>query len=502
MKIITSSRIGDIDQYTIQHEPVPSVSLMERASVQIFRWIRQNLPYRTFWVFAGPGNNGGDALAVARLLIDDGFGIKVWLYDQDKTSPDAKRNLERLNIHKNTTITNLACSPLPDEIPKNTVVIDGLFGSGLSRPLNEKAAAIVQQINRYHSTVISVDVPSGLFCEENSHNAPKNIIKATVTLTLQTPKLAFFFPANHAFVGRWVTLPIGLSPHAISRAATSWTMLEEAEIRRRMPARGCFDHKGTMGHALLIAGSNGKMGAAILGSRACLRSGVGLLTTHVPREALPVIQSSVPEAMTHCDRSDLMFTQIPDLQTFSAIGVGPGLGTGQNTRRAMKELIETAKNKPMVIDADGLNILGLHPDYLELLPPSTILTPHPGEFRRLVGEWNSDYERLQKAIDFAARYNVILILKGAWTMITEPGGQVFFNPTGNPGMATAGSGDALTGVILALLARGMPPLNAALTGVYVHGLAGDLSAEKLGYEGVTASGIIHELGGAFKKIGT
>ncbi len=500
MKIIPSYKIGDIDKYTIQHEPIPSINLMERASAQIFGWIKQRFPYHPFWVFAGPGNNGGDALAVARMLLHAGFGVKILLYSAQKLSSNAQINLERLKNIGQADIIDLSTHSLPREIPPQAIVIDGIFGSGLTRPLTDRAAAIVHFINNRATWVISIDVPSGLFCENNEDNLRENIVQATFTLTFQAPKLAFLFPENNKNVGHWVVLPIGLDAGQLANTQTNWQLTTPEEIKKRMPPRGLFDHKGTLGHALLIAGSYGKMGAAILSSSACLRSGTGLLTTHLPREALPILQTALPEAMAAIDRSDLMFTQFPDLEPFQAIGIGPGLGTSHNTQRALAELIEAAQGRPMVIDADGLNILSANPGYLKRLSPGTILTPHPKEFERLAGKWNSDYQRMQKAIDFAANYKVVLVLKGAWSMIVEPEGRVFFNPTGNPGMATAGSGDALTGVILALLARGMQPLDAALTGVYVHGLAGDLALKKEGTEGIIASDIIAHLGKAFKQI--
>ncbi len=501
MKIIPSSKIGAIDNYTIQHEPVPSIHLMERASTQIFRWIKQHFSHRSFWVFAGPGNNGGDALAVARMLLEAGFGVKIWLYRTQKLSPDALINLKRLKNTGQSDVIDLSTQSLPQKIPPQVVVIDGLFGSGLNRPLTGRASDVVQFINNEAAGVVSIDVPSGLFCEDNENNLRENIVKATFTLTFQAPKLAFLFPENNANVGHWVVLPIGLDASQLANTQTDWQLTTVEEIKKRMPHRSSFDHKGTLGHALLIAGSYGKMGAALLSSSACLKSGVGLLTTHVPREAMPILQTALPEAMAGIDRSDLMFTQVPGLEPFQAIGLGPGLGTCHNTQRALNELLEAASGKPMVIDADGLNILSANPEYLKKLPPGTILTPHPKEFERLSGPWNSDYQRLEKAVDFAAKYNVVLVLKGAWSMIAEPGGRVFFNPTGNPGMATAGSGDALTGVILALLTRGMSPLDAALVGVYVHGLAGDLALESEGAEGIVASDIITHLGKAFKQIG-
>ncbi len=500
MKIITSSQIRAVDRQTIEAEPITSIQLMERASAQISRWLKQQFPYRTFHVFAGPGNNGGDALAVACMLLEDHFRVKTFLYRSQRLSPEAQINLQRLKNLPGAEIIDLSTDQSPEVPPAEVITLDGLFGSGLNRPLSERAAGIVQLINSSPSPVVSIDIPSGLFCEDNGHNQRDNIVKADFTLSFQMPKLAFFFPENQLNVGQWVVLPIGLNPRAIDQAQTPWLMTTLREVKKRMPLRHLFDHKGTLGHALLIAGSYGKMGAALIASSACLRSGVGLLTTHVPHAALPILQTALPEAMASIDRSDLMFTEFPELTPFQSIGIGPGLGTCSNSQRALKELIVAAQGHRMVIDADGLNLLSANPEYLTKLPFNTILTPHPKEFERLAGRWNDDYERMQKAIGFAREHGVILVLKGAWSMVVEPGGQVFFNSTGNPGMATAGSGDALTGVILALLSRGMPPLDAALTGVFAHGLAGDLAVTTKGPDGLIASDIVACLGKAFLQI--
>jgi NAD(P)H-hydrate epimerase len=312
------------------------------------------------------------------------------------------------------------------------------------------------------------------------------------------PKLAFLFPENSEFIGNWIVLPIGLSHQKIKSTSTPWQITTEKEIRSWIRPPHLFAHKGTMGHALLIAGSYGKTGAALMASRACLKSGVGLLTAHVPHSAVAVMQTALPEAMISADRSDIIFTEFPDLSPYNAIGVGPGLGTKTNTQRALKELLKSAQNKKLVIDADGLNILSENREWLNDLPPQTVLTPHPREFERLSGPYENDFQRLNTAIEFAQTYKVVLVLKGAYTAVISPEGKVGFNPTGNPGMATAGSGDVLTGIILALLANGIEPYAAARAGVYVHGLAGDMAALK-GQRATIASDIIENLGPAFAK---
>jgi hydroxyethylthiazole kinase-like uncharacterized protein yjeF len=498
MKILTSTQTGEVDRFTIEKEPIASIDLMERAATQAFRWIISSFPYSGFSIFAGPGNNGGDALAIARMLHKTGRMVETYLYSTEKLSPDAKINLKRLQKLSSVKITDLSSQSLPEPPGTDMIAIDGLFGSGLNRPLNEKAAAIVSYINNTFTQTVSIDVPSGLFCEDNSKNNRENIVRAKYTLTFQMPKLAFLLAENRNQTGCWVVLPIGLSQEKIRSIQTPWQITEEEEIEKMVPRPHKFSHKGTMGHALLIAGSYGKTGAALLASRACLRSGVGLLTTHVPHSAVAILQTAIPEAMVSVDRSDLMFTEFPELSKFAAIGIGPGLDTHRNTCRALKELLSTAQDKKMVIDADGLNIISSAPDMLALLPPKTILTPHPKEFERLAGPVHDDYSRLQKATEFAGKHNIILILKGAYTAVISNEENVYFNPTGNPGMATAGSGDSLTGIILALLSNGIDPLNAARAAVYVHGLAGN-QASANGQRGLITTDIVENLGPAFAR---
>jgi hydroxyethylthiazole kinase-like uncharacterized protein yjeF len=498
MKILTSKQTGEIDKFTIDHEPIASIDLMERAAHQVFKWISDHFPTSGFNVFVCPGNNGGDALAVARMLINNGHSVRTCLYRSEKLSPDATSNLEKLKKMSGAVIKDLSKEELPEPSPTNRIAIDGLFGSGLNRPLNEKASKIVHYINNTFARTISIDIPSGLFCEDNSGNTRENIIKASHTLTFQMPKLAFLFPENREQTGCWEVLPIGLNQQKIADTSTPWKITGKEQIRMMVPAPHQFAHKGTMGHALLIAGSYGKTGAALLASRACLNSGVGLLTTHVPHSAVSILQTAIPEAMMSVDRSDLMFTEHPDLSPFSAIGIGPGMGTRVNTQRALKEILQTGNDKKMVIDADGLNILSSNPDMLNLLPQNTILTPHPKEFERLAGPSDNDYQRLQNAIAFAKNHHIILILKGAFTAVISAEGKVCFNPTGNPGMATAGSGDTLTGIILGLLASGIAPFDAARLAVYIHGHAGDMAAKK-GMRGLIATDIIDHLQAAFKE---
>ncbi|MBK7627863.1 MAG: NAD(P)H-hydrate dehydratase [Bacteroidales bacterium] len=501
MKIVSCEQIKEIDSYTISHEPIASIDLMERASAQLFNWITGRYGISEhFVIFAGTGNNGGDGLALARMLGSNGYMADVqFISVSDKISDDCRLNLDRLQNVTNVTINTIKdISQLPF-LRSGDIIIDAIFGSGLTRPVTGLPAEVISMINKTDSLVISIDLPSGLFGEDNTNNSDTGIIRADYTLTFQFPKLSFMFPENAEFAGEWIVLPIGLDEKAIQTTVSPYRLLLCSDILPLLKSRNKFDHKGTYGHGLLIAGSEGKMGAAVLGAWAALRSGAGLITCHIPSGGNLIIQSSVSEAMVINDRSEKIISGIGPLENFTAVGIGPGIGTDEETQLALKSFLAECK-KPLVIDADALNIISLNIDLLQLLPSSTILTPHPKEFERLIGKTKNSYERLQKQIAFSEKYNCIVLLKGAHSTITIPSGEVFFNSTGNPGMATGGSGDVLTGIILSLLSQGYSPENAAITGVYLHGLAGDIAAEESCYESIIASDIINCIGKAFNKI--
>ncbi|MBV5312957.1 MAG: NAD(P)H-hydrate dehydratase [Prolixibacteraceae bacterium] len=501
MKLFTCNQITEIDQLTMKFEPISSIDLMERASAQVADWIILHV-WNTLpvYFFAGPGNNGGDAMAVACILAYAGFNCTVFLATFGRElKGDPAINWQRLEEQNKVLLQKIDSENDIHEIPSEVLIIDGLFGSGLNKPLNGLAKKIVEKINQSGAEVISIDMPSGLFGEDNSGNDLSGIIKASQTLTFQFPKLSFLFPENDQFVGEWTVLPIGLHPEAIDQTESNFHFLTKESISGKMMKRTKFSHKGTYGHALLIAGSYGKMGASVLASKACLRAGVGLLTSHIPKQGYQIIQNSVPEAMTSIDSSETVFSEVPDLSAFSAIGIGPGLDKKAETQLAIKALLQ-AKPSKLVVDADALNILSENKDWLQLLPENAILTPHPKEFERLAGSSAGSFGRLQKQVQFSAKYKVVVLVKGAHTCITFPNGRVYFNTSGNPGMATAGSGDVLTGIILGLLAQKYLPEDAALIGVYLHGLAGDLAASKWGEEALIASDIVEQLGSSFLQL--
>jgi hydroxyethylthiazole kinase-like uncharacterized protein yjeF len=501
MKVFTTSQIRDIDAGTIKNEPVASADLMERAAKACSDWLSEKFDRDDlFMILAGPGNNGGDGWAIARLLADKGYP-HIQLYQvqlSPELSPDSALNRQRLISQGLVPVSVIGSAADFPGIDPRAVAIDALFGSGLSRPLDGLAAGLVTHINASGCKVVAIDIPSGLMGEDNAGNAMEHVIRAHHTLTFQFPKLSFFFPENEAFVGEWAVLDIGLHQESIENTLTPYYFIGGTDIASRLKPRRKFSHKGTYGHALLLAGSYGMMGAAVLASRACLRAGAGLVTAHIPQKGYDILQSAVPEAIVSLDPSEECFSELPDLKPYTAAAVGPGTGTRSAVREALIDLFLKCR-VPLVIDADALNLIAAHKELQERIPENSILTPHPKEFERLAGKSATGYERLMKQIEFARIHKVIVVLKGANTSIAMPDGQCFFNSTGNPGMAKGGSGDVLTGILLSMLAQGYKPADAALAGVYLHGLAGDCAAMKTGRQALIASDIIDNLGNAFMK---
>jgi NAD(P)H-hydrate epimerase len=502
MKVFNTAQIRKIDELTIHREPIASIDLMERAAGQCVSWIIKRFESSVnLAIFTGPGHNGGDGLAIARQLADKGFErIHVYhLVSQSKLSADTEENLHRLTLQNLVQIEEIRSDSDLPELKQNIVVIDALFGSGLTRPLEDLPAKVVLHINQATCTVISIDIPSGLAGDGQSVAPDSAIIRATHTLTFEFPKRSFLYAENDCYVGWLHILPIGLHPEVIREIPADLYYTQADDVSKMIQKRKKFSHKGSYGHALLISGSYGMAGAAILASGACLRAGTGLLTVHIPENLYPIVQKAVPEAIFSIDQDRERFTTCPGLNRFSAIAAGPGIGTRSDTALALEVLIKTTQ-VPLVLDADALNLLAANPQMVPLVPANTILTPHPGEFARLFGQKNSGYERNELQREMSAKYGLIIVLKGAYTSVALPDGRCFFNSTGNPGMATAGSGDALTGVILALLAQGYPAEQAAIAGAFLHGLAGDLALEHAGSPGMVASDIVQHIGKAYQHL--
>lgn len=501
MKILSSTQLKELDKYTMEQEPIASIDLMERAAHALTdAIIRRWNPSHPIAVFAGPGNNGGDALAVARMLSQKGYSVEVFLFNtKGKLSEECQTNLHRLKTCGSIYFTEINKEFCPPVLTENHIVIDGLFGTGLNKPLGGGFAAVVKYINSSKATVVSIDIPSGLMGEDNTYNIRPHIIHANVTLSIQLPKLSFFFPENEDIVGDWELLEIGLKQTFIDAIESPYHILEEKQIRSLIRPRKRFAHKGNFGHGLLIAGSYGMSGASILSAKACLRSGIGLLTVHTPIHNHDLLQTTVPEAIVQTDIHERYFAEPVDLGKYKALAIGPGLGQEEDTALAMIEQIQ-GSHIPVILDADAINILSSRRNWLSRLPKRSILTPHLRELERLIGKCLDTYERLTKVKELATYLQSYIIVKGAWTTIVTPEGNCHFNPTGNPGMATAGSGDVLTGILLALLTQGYPQEEACQLGVYIHGLAGDIAADEMSQIAMTSSDIINTLPQAWKKI--
>ncbi len=499
MKIISASQTKELDQYTIENEPISSLELMERASSCFVNWFTKQFPDldQPIHIFCGPGNNGGDGLAIARLLHQRMYTIHLYLCQIGKSrSDDFISNLERLPPRSNIPVIEIEKDTELPKLADRALVIDAIFGSGLNRPIAGYWAQLVESLNKSTNGIISVDIPSGLFADRTTSGSA---IQAQYTFSFELPKLAFLFPQNQKFTGQWVVRSIGLSQTFLEQIKTPFYYLDREMIVAILHRRGRYDHKGTFGHALIVAGSYGKVGAAILAARSCLRSGAGLVTVHAPKCAYEILQISIPEAMVSIDRHQFFFSQVPKLDRYNSIGIGCGLDQGLTVVDGLIQTLEAAK-RPMVIDADALNILGKNPDKLKLIPRGSILTPHPKEFERLFGQTEDDFARNDLQRNQSQKMGVYIVLKGANTCISTPEGDCYFNCTGNPGMATAGSGDVLTGILTGLLAQGYTPLQTTILGVYLHGLAGDLAAQELEHESLIASDIISHLGKAFQEL--
>ncbi len=503
MKIFTSAQIHELDNYTIEHEPIKSIDLMERAAKALTHAITGRwMPTVSVVVFAGPGNNGGDALAVARLLTEQGYQVKTYLFNiNGHLSADCAENKKRLMDTKKakSQFVEVTQEFDPPQLERGMLVVDGLFGSGLNKPLNGGFASLVKYINSSKAEVVSIDMPSGLMTEDNTYNVRQNIVRADLTLTLGQKKLSMLFAENQLFIGDLQVLDIGLSREGIEKTDSQYTMLERDDVKSLLLKRDPFAHKGTMGNALIIAGSYGMAGAAILATESCLRSGAGKVTAYSPRKNVAVLQTAVPEAVLHVGNEETAFAEAIDTEDFQAVGIGPGLGTSETTAIAIIAQLRRTQC-PLVCDADAINILSSHRAWLQQLPKEIIMTPHPKEFDRLEGHSSDSFERLSKARDLSQRINAYIILKGHRTALCCPDGHIVFNSTGNAGMATGGSGDVLTGILTGLLARGYGRLNACVVGMYLHGLAGDIAAAEVGQESLIARDIIRCLPKAFIRM--
>lgn len=502
MKIFNSQTIREIDTATCEAQQISSIDLMERAASAVTcEIVSRFLPGQRIVVMAGPGNNGGDALGVARMLMEQGYRkVEVFLFNvTGKLSHDCEEERKKLITVDGIDFTEVSREFTPPYLGKNDVVVDGLFGSGLSQPLMGGFKAIAGYINDSGAYVISIDLPSGLFGEDNSAVVYRDVVHADLTLAFQLPRLSFFFEENAAVLGEWKLLDIDLDQNKINELKSDYMLMEPRIIKAHLKPRNPFSGKRDYGSAMLFAGSAGMMGAAVMAARATIKSGAGLVTVHSAGIGMNIVQTAVPEAMFEPDRNEHYISDMTLHHPHQAIAAGPGIGTRDVTVDALERLLNTGPS-PLVLDADALNCISQRPALLSQLTAKTIITPHVGEFDRLFGEHKSSDARLRTAIEMARQYNIIIVLKGHYTMTVSPTGRVYINSTGNAGMATAGAGDVLTGVITAFLAQGYKPVHAAFLGVYLHGLAGDIAAQKKGEFGMTASDIADYIGRAIMQI--
>lgn len=499
MKIFTASQIYDADEFTISKQQINSDDLMERVATKLFDWIHSRLQGAqvNIQLFCGIGNNGGDGIALARHLHENGYSIQVHVVNySEKRSKDFLINLERLKDRKIWPDFINSDSSLPS-ILSNDIVIDAIFGIGLNRPPDTWVANLIKHINVSSAFVLSVDIPSGLPTDKIPQNSD-HVVRASYVLSFQVPKLVFFLPETGVYQNQWEILDIGLDAEYLDKTSTEYELIGRSEVLPMYRPRLKFSHKGTFGHSVIIGGSYGKIGAVQLACNASLSTGSGLVTAYVPECGYNSLQTAIPEAMVLTDDEDESISKINVPFVPSVFGIGMGMGTGEKTVKAFSAFLKKVES-PIVIDADALNILAKQPSLLKDIPNHSVLTPHPKELQCLIGAWKDDFDKLEKAKNFSIKNDCVLVIKGAHT-ITIQGDKGYINTTGNPGMATAGSGDVLTGMITGLIAQGYSPLNAATFGVYLHGLAGDISASNNGYEALKASDIINTIGKAYTEL--
>lgn len=499
MQILTAKQHRALDQATMQEDDISSLELMERAATAFTAALMRRLEAvkdQPVFIVCGTGNNGGDGLVAARLLHEKGHQVSVSQAMIGNPSEDNRANRKRAEAAGVTIQQIEKNSPFPTPHTK-AVIIDALFGTGLSRPVEGYWASLIEHLNHTDNTRYALDLPSGLFADSVSSGA---IFRADYTFTLGYPKLALFSQVNAQYVGSWENVAFDLATDFVEQSlSTPNTVNLPPAMKALLKSRSPSDHKGTFGHALLVAGSYGKMGAAIIAGRSVVRAGAGLLTYHVPHCGYEILQIALPEAMVITDEHEEHVRKIGSLSAYQTIGIGPGIGRAATTAIALHDVLKRFE-QPMVIDADALNILGENSTWLKHIPAGSILTPHPKEFERLFGETADDFHRWEVQLEAAKTYNLVVLLKTGYTSIATPDGKLYFNHNGNPGMGTGGTGDALTGILTGLLAQGYTPVEAACLGVFLHGLAGDVAAEKLGQESLLAEDLVNELGAAFLRL--
>lgn len=500
MKIFSAKQLMEADLFTLEKQGISSEELMERAAILVFKEIERLLKQerRPVKIFCGVGNNGGDGLVVARLLLEKAYDVAVYVVNySDNKSKDFLLNETRLKEVGNNELIILRPEKAFPVLHKKDLVVDAIFGIGLNRPLDTWVANLIKHLNESDAMLISVDVPSGLFTDSVTIYKDA-VVKADYTFSFQAPKLVFFLPQTGVFTGKLKILDIGLDRDFLETLPVGAHFIEKEEALKLYRPRKKFSHKGTFGHVLLVGGSHGKMGSICLTGTAALRAGAGMATFFIPGCGYEIAQTLLPEAMVLTDEAEKHLSNIDFDIDPSVVCFGVGTGQKKETLNAFEKLLDKIK-KPMVIDADGLNLLSHNKELLKKIPKNSVLTPHPKELERLIGAWEDDFEKLEKAREFVKTFSLILVIKGVHSItVSEKGSMI--NSTGNPGMATAGSGDVLAGVITGLISQQYDPLAAAVLGVYLHGKAGDIAAGKTGCETMIAGDIAHNLGAAYEEL--
>ena len=499
MKILGASQLAELDQFSIDLQNISSWDLMERASRLAFLRLKSILPISPYkvYILAGPGNNGGDGLAIANFLTLEGVDVEVILVNYTETrSEDNQRNLHRLKDAKVKIIDFNKASKL-SKITSEDVVIDAIFGVGLNRSMPDFVQDSIQYINSVSPLSISIDVPSGMFLDRIPATN-EQVFQSDYTYTFQTPKLSLFLPDYANSVGHLDIIDIGLNKDILNSLPSDLTYVDLKAAKKRYRFRSRFSHKGTYGHAVLVGGSQLMLGSIILAAKSCMRSGVGKTSVMMPNKAHLTMIQHQPEVML-IDNPSSHFISYQSLEFEpNSVGIGVGIGTSTEAFDALKSWLVNSKS-PLVIDADALNLIAKHENLLDFIPKKSILTPHPGELKRLIGEWKDDFDKLNKIKSFSKRLDVIILAKEAYSLCVYKD-QIYVNSTGNSGMATAGSGDVLTGLITGLLAQKYSSMDAAILGMFLHGLAGDLALKWMSEESLIASDLIDQLGHSFLKL--
>lgn len=494
MKILTVPQIREADQFTILNEPISSIDLMERASIAVANWVKDN--YTTeheIVVLAGSGNNAGDGLAVARLLSELKYKVTVSLVHGETGSVEFEYNLNRLKDETTVSIT----SGLLTDFPFKVIFMDAILGSGLSKPIEGVLSSFINIINNTKGVKVAVDISSGLFADKASTN--QTIFKADYTLTFQFPKLAFMMPENHEFVGDFHVLDIGLHHEFISKVSTDYSIFKPTVVLQEKLKVSSVAHKGNRGRATIVAGGHGRMGATLLAAKGALHSGIGLLSVQSCPTCINVIHNHIPEALVLKDENEYALGSYLEYENQEVVVMGPAIGLADKTIRLLRELLESYKGQ-LILDADAITILAEHRELLEILPEGTILTPHLGEFRRLVGDYSNSFDTLMQLSSFCKHHKVVVVLKGMYSAVCNQEGKISFNSTGNQGMAKGGSGDLLCGILAGISPRIKNPFETAQLAVFLHGLAGDISLEQYGDNFMTPSTMISNLKDAFRQL--